>query len=83
MLTVNAAALSVGDMSKLRTMQPEQLRAIREEIGIIQAEMAERLNVDRVSYVRWETGFRRITGPAVVAAEMLLKQHKDAQKTTD
>lgn len=80
MLTEYPMAASVGGMSKPRTMPAEQLRAIREEIGIIQAEMAERFNVARESYVRWETGVRKIAGPAVVLAEMLLKQHRDAQK---
>ncbi|MDY6960288.1 MAG: helix-turn-helix transcriptional regulator [Pseudomonadota bacterium] len=84
MLTELPLATKHDGMSKLRTMPPERLRAIREEMDIeTQREMAALMNVDRVTYVRWETGVRKITGPAVILAELLLAKHRDARKIAD
>lgn len=36
-------------------MDGKQLRAIREKLGLTQAELADRLDVNRVTVARWET----------------------------
>ena len=64
------------DMSKLPTMMPEELRAIRTEMGDTQAQAAARYGVDLRSYKRWELGERAIPGPAVVLSTFLLNQFR-------
>lgn len=67
-------------MSKLPTMTPEELRAIRAEMEDTQAEAATRYGVVISTYKRWEQGVREIPGPAVVLGRLLLKMHRGALK---
>ena len=57
-------------------MTPEELRAIRAEMGDTQAEAAARFGVNLRSYCRWEQGERQVPGPAVVLARLFLKLHR-------
>jgi DNA-binding transcriptional regulator YiaG len=68
-------------MSKLPTMTPDELRAIREEIGDTQAQAAARYGVDLRSYKRWELGERAIPGPAVVLSGFLLREFRRKPKS--
>jgi DNA-binding transcriptional regulator YiaG len=68
-------------MSKLPTMPPEELRAIRTEMGDTQAQAAERYGVDLRSYKRWELGERSIPGPVVVLSGLLLKEFRRKPST--
>lgn len=65
------------------TMEPSELKAIREELGLTQTEMAERLGVKLRGYQAWEAesgiGKRAISGPAVLLARRLLEEYR-AQK---
>ena len=49
-----------------------RLRMIRarERLGLSPREMAKRLKTSRRIYEQWESGQRRIPGPALVAAEL-------------
>ena len=61
------------------TMQPDELRAIREELGLKLREMAARMGVKLRTYQSWEaTGesSRPIQGPAVLLAKRLLEEHR-------
>lgn len=58
-------------------MSPEEVKAARLELGLTQAELAERLRLSGANAgdtVRsWESGKRPISGPAQVAIEYMLK----------
>ncbi len=62
------------------TMEPDELRAIRAELGLTQTEMAKRLGVKLRGYQAWEAdegmSKRAIPGPAVLLARRLLADHK-------
>lgn len=68
-------------MSTLRSMSKEKLRAIREGLGLSLTQAAQRFNVARRSYARWEAGDRKIDGPAVIVAEMLEKELRELLST--
>jgi DNA-binding transcriptional regulator YiaG len=70
------ASDNAPDMSKLPTMTPEELRAIRAAIEISQREMAELLGVDLRTYQRWEGGERGIPGPVVLLARIRLQERQ-------
>lgn len=82
MLTECQIDTSLGVMSKLRIMPPEQLREIRKELQMTQLQMAGRMNVTRLTYIRWETGATKISGPAVILAEILLAKHRGASESS-
>jgi DNA-binding transcriptional regulator YiaG len=63
-------------MSKLPNMTPEELRAIRTEMGGTQAEAAVRYGVSTVTYKRWELGITDIPGPVVLLSRFLLDAHR-------
>lgn len=52
-------------MSKLETMSPQELRDIRERLGLSTAAMAEKLNITQRAYQRLESGDRVIRGATV------------------
>lgn len=64
-------------------MTPEQLREIGEQLygnWGWQTRMAEALRVDGSTVRRWLSGKVAIPGPALVALELLLKEHnKDSE----
>jgi DNA-binding transcriptional regulator YiaG len=76
-LTSTAHIPEVGGMSKLPTMTPEELRAIRVEMGDTQAEAANRYGVAPLTYKRWELGTRAIPGTAVKLSRYLLRDHRE------
>ena len=59
------------DREPLRTMSPEEFRAIREGLTWTQERMAAAMNVRTRTVQRWESGDRAIEGPAVPLAERL------------
>jgi DNA-binding transcriptional regulator YiaG len=64
-------------------MTPEQLREIGEQLYGSwgwQTRMAEVLRVDSSTVRRWLAGKVAVPGPALVALELLLREHK---KNTD
>lgn len=63
-------------MSDLPTMTPEELRAIREEMGLKQVEAPPLFGVALSSYKKWEMGLRSIPGPAVLLARKYIKEFK-------
>jgi DNA-binding transcriptional regulator YiaG len=77
-LTPAFAGDIAGDMDKkpLPTMTPEELRAIRAEMGGTQPEAAARYGVAPLTYKRWELGTREIPGPAVILSKLLLELHR-------
>jgi DNA-binding transcriptional regulator YiaG len=62
------------------TMEPSELRAIRDELGLTQIEMAERLGVKLRGYRAWEAesgmSKRAISGPAVLLVRRLLDEYR-------
>lgn len=57
-------------------MQPLELRARREALGLSQEELAERLGVKQVTVSRWESGKRAPTDP--VSVQMVIGALEDA-----
>lgn len=68
------------DMNKLPTMTPEELRAIREELGLQQNEAPPLFGVALNTYKRWERGERSIPGPVVILAKKYIEEHRKLQK---
>ncbi len=58
----------------IRCMTPQQLVSFREDLGITQQELADRLRVDRVTIARWETGARSIPPYLDLALETVKRQ---------
>ena len=67
-------------MNKLPTMTPEELRAVRAEMGLTQIEAAELYNVSLSGYKKWELGQRKIDGPAVPLTKYLLDKFRNIRK---
>lgn len=44
-------------------MTPAELKRLRARLGLTQAQLAERLGVDRNTVTRWEMGLRKISEP--------------------
>lgn len=63
---------------------PDQVRNARRQLGLTQAELAERLRLapatGKDTVRSWESGKRPITGPAQVALEYMLRD-VDAGRT--
>ena len=59
-------------------MTPEEIKAIRQGLGLSQEKFAERVQVDRVTIVRWESGHQAPRGKYVIRRlEVLAKKtHK-------
>lgn len=55
-------------------MTPQQLVSFREDLGITQQELADKLRVDRVTIARWETGTRSIPPYLDLALETVKRQ---------
>ncbi len=55
-------------------MTRKQLRAARAKLGLTQAQLGARLNVDMRTIRKWEAGDRKIPG-AVVLAMKYLAEH--------
>ena len=54
-------------------MKAADLKAIREQLGLTQQQLAEALQTTRVSIARYETGARKIGGAVQVAVRQLLQ----------
>lgn len=61
-------------------MPPEEVKAIREALGMTQQQLADALELEgqwsRDTVGSWEKGTRPISGPARVALRLMLKHHK-------
>jgi repressor LexA len=55
-------------------MNANQLKRVREGLGLTQQQLADALNTTRVSIARYETGMRRIPGMVLVALEQLQRK---------
>lgn len=53
-------------MTGRQHLKPEEIRAIREGLGMTQAALAEAMGVQPLAISRWERGERQPDGPAVV-----------------
>ena len=58
-------------MTKSVPQADHRLRLVRERLGLTQAEVAEQLRVTRGAVSAWESGHRRLDGPAVVALQAI------------
>lgn len=80
MCRIRLDLVSIGNhnaiMTQLPTMTPEELRAIREELGLKQNEAPPLFGVALTTYKRWELGTRSIPGTAVILAQLYLKEHR-------
>lgn len=54
-------------------MKANELKAIREQLGLTQQQLADALQTTRVSIARYETGARKIGGAVQVAVRQLLR----------
>lgn len=52
-------------------MKPEDLKRVREQLGLTQQQLADALQTTRVSVARYEAGMRRIPGMVKVAVDQL------------
>ena len=75
-IDTDAAAHQNGVMTKLPTMTPEDLRAIREELGLKQYEAPPLFGVALNTYKRWEQGVHEIPGPVAILARIYLDKHR-------
>ena len=53
--------------------QPEKLKQIREELGLEQQELAERIGVSKQAYFKWEKGLSKPTKANIAKLEKVLK----------
>jgi len=58
-------------------MTPDEIRALRERLGLTQAEMGEKLGVHLRTYQQWEYGRRR---PGAATRKLLSILEADAKK---
>lgn len=54
-------------------MRPVEFKALREQLGLTQQELADALQTTRVSIARYETGARKIGGAVQTAVRQLLQ----------
>ena len=54
-------------------MKPVDLKRLREQLGLTQQQLADRLRTTRVSVARYEAGMRRIPGMVKVAIDQLIR----------
>jgi len=61
-------------------MRPAELKALRKNLGMSQAQLAEKLGIDRVTVARWESGMRNIPPMLALALKALKpKRRKGAR----
>lgn len=53
--------------------QPDKLKQKREELGLEQQELAERIGVSKQAYFKWEKGFSKPTKANIAKLEKILK----------
>lgn len=58
------------------TMQPAELRAAREEMGLTQQEAADRYELSLPGYKKYELGLRPIPGPVRLLTAFFLQKHR-------
>jgi len=63
-------------------MTPAQFRAIRERLGLSQAQLADRLGVAMNSVSRWEIGEREIHPMTAKLITFLEHEHRRAKRGT-
>ncbi len=51
---------------------PERLKALRERLGLTQAEAAARVGVSRRAWIKWEKEGRKPSGPVAKLLEQFL-----------
>ncbi|MBI2817828.1 MAG: helix-turn-helix domain-containing protein [Acidobacteria bacterium] len=61
-------------------MNPEELRVIRDKLGMTQEQLASALGVHRVAVARWETGTRKIPSMLALALHTLAQGHRKTLK---
>lgn len=63
-------------VATLPVVKPEELRRIREELGLTQEELAQEIGVHRVTIAKWEAGDRGISEPIARLVEKIRAEHK-------
>lgn len=58
-------------------MKPEQMQAMRKELGLTQAELASTLGVNRMAVTQWETGIRKPSRMAVSFIRHLIADRQE------
>ena len=53
---------------------PEQVKAVREKLGLTQAEAAERVGVSQEAWSAWERGVRKPTRRSAMLIDMLRRK---------
>lgn len=60
----------------------DQIRGLRRRLKLTQQQFADLLQMSKTTVAHWESGEGRITGPAVLAAKMLLEDPETAERLT-
>ncbi len=58
-------------MGKVRIPAPKEIRAIREKLGLTQAEAAEKVSVGQGVWSAWESGDRRPSRQSALLIDLL------------
>ena len=62
-------------------MEPDDVRAVRHEMGLTQVALAKLLNVSPRTVQKWEQAERRPRGTAITAIRLLLERFRNEGQT--
>jgi DNA-binding transcriptional regulator YiaG len=58
-------------MAKLKIPNPEQIKALRDKLGLTQAQAAEKVGVGQGVWSAWESGQRRPSRQSAILIDLL------------
>lgn len=73
----NEGRAAATEKEEFPTMQPDEMKSIRADMGLTQVEFGKLLGVPKRTVQNWEGGLRAIPGPAVILARIYFNEKKD------
>ncbi len=61
-------------MAKVRIPTPEEIKAIRDKLGLLQAEAAERIGVSQGQWSAWERGHKKPSRQSALLIDLLRRK---------